>query len=321
MKKIFIFILIVFFTTLAFAQVPTFHQFYGEIKDNNGNLIKNACMDAYINNNPVGSYKSPNGSYGLAELFFVSDGKNGDEIKFYVSGLYSKSFIFENEGLTELNLILTAYEDKLCGNGNIDCNEECEGTNFNGDSCAKRGFSQGSLSCSSCKIDASACSNPAGGGNGGGGGGGGGASCVSNWSCNWSECINGVQRYNCTDLRNCNNNTGKPAEQTRNCSVSTDTDDLLTGNGLDSYNKGEQPDVNWIYLMLIFILLTLAIISGIAIVIARNKNAKKQKKDMDLKIKEFIVKARMRGYSNKEIKEMLIKNGWKEEEIDDILEK
>lgn len=49
----------------------------------------------------------------------------------------------------------------LCGNGDIDSGEECDGSNFGGSSCSTYGYSSGNLSCSaSCQIDVSSCSDP-----------------------------------------------------------------------------------------------------------------------------------------------------------------
>lgn len=50
-----------------------------------------------------------------------------------------------------------------CGDGIVqsDLNEECDGTNLNGSSCATFGYSLGSLSCGgTCKFDKTGCSNP-----------------------------------------------------------------------------------------------------------------------------------------------------------------
>jgi len=44
-----------------------------------------------------------------------------------------------------------------CGNGWLDENEECDGTNFGGVTCASYGFYSGSLSCSGCFINHSGC--------------------------------------------------------------------------------------------------------------------------------------------------------------------
>ncbi len=47
----------------------------------------------------------------------------------------------------------------VCGNGNIEGNEDCDGTDLNGETCVSRGFESGTLSCdSSCRFDTSQCS-------------------------------------------------------------------------------------------------------------------------------------------------------------------
>src|SRR3989344_6781100 len=67
----------------------------------------------------------------------------------------------------------------LCGDGVVDSSEECDGANLNGASCSSRGFTSGTLSCSSsCEFNTSSCTTvapsvtptPSGGGGGGGGG-------------------------------------------------------------------------------------------------------------------------------------------------------
>ncbi len=45
----------------------------------------------------------------------------------------------------------------ICGDGMILGGEECDGTNLGGASCTSRGFTGGTLSCSSCAYDESAC--------------------------------------------------------------------------------------------------------------------------------------------------------------------
>ncbi len=45
-----------------------------------------------------------------------------------------------------------------CGNGEIDADEECDGANLNGRTCARLGFTSGDLACTqSCTFDTAAC--------------------------------------------------------------------------------------------------------------------------------------------------------------------
>jgi hypothetical protein len=68
-----------------------------------------------------------------------------------------------------------------CGDGVVETLEECDGVNLNGASCMSRGFTSGSLSCtSSCSFNSSACiyTPPTSGGGSGGGGSARGAQIV-----------------------------------------------------------------------------------------------------------------------------------------------
>ena len=80
---------------------------------------------------------------------------------------------------SESNATVTIVPE--CGDGVIEGDEQCEGTDFGGKSCSSYGYSRGSLSCNSCRISKSGCSNgnggsSSGGGGGSSGGGGGGGS-------------------------------------------------------------------------------------------------------------------------------------------------
>lgn len=67
-----------------------------------------------------------------------------------------------------------------CGDALIGVGEQCDGSNLGGATCSSRGFSSGSLSCTSaCTFNTNSCSSSSSGGGGGGGGssgGGGGGS-------------------------------------------------------------------------------------------------------------------------------------------------
>ena len=57
-------------------------------------------------------------------------------------------------------LIISGCTTSMCGNGQIESGEVCDGSNFNGQSCQSMGFDSGSLSCNGCaSIDTSGCSN------------------------------------------------------------------------------------------------------------------------------------------------------------------
>ena len=48
----------------------------------------------------------------------------------------------------------------VCGNGNVEANEQCDGPNLDGQTCISKGFNTGMLKCSpTCTFDQSGCSN------------------------------------------------------------------------------------------------------------------------------------------------------------------
>ncbi len=76
------------------------------------------------------------------------------------------------------------YGDLACGNGQIDYDEACDGSNLNGKSCSDYGFSSGSLSCSaSCTLVTASCTNIVVRSSGGGGGCPSGYSELPNHQC------------------------------------------------------------------------------------------------------------------------------------------
>lgn len=54
--------------------------------------------------------------------------------------------------------------------------------------------------------------------------------CAQRWSCSWSSCTNNVQTYDCVDLNNCNNLTGRPSESPKTCSSQTTASTTTTTN-------------------------------------------------------------------------------------------
>ena len=80
-------------------------------------------------------------------------------------------FLNSNSIVSAASVNVSADVQGLCGNGIIDSGEQCDGSKLNGKSCSTQGFSGGSLSCSNCAFNTSACTSappPSGGGGGGG---------------------------------------------------------------------------------------------------------------------------------------------------------
>jgi hypothetical protein len=64
---------------------------------------------------------------------------------------------------------VSADVQSLCGNGNIDSGEECDGSNLGGQTCASRGYAGGTLTCNSnCTFNTSQCTSASSDGGGGG---------------------------------------------------------------------------------------------------------------------------------------------------------
>jgi hypothetical protein len=81
--------------------------------------------------------------------------------------------VFFFKGITRVSALTVTVTANVpgCGNNVIDLGEQCDGINLNGSSCVSRGFSGGSLSCTSiCTFNTSACSISQPNNNGGGGG-------------------------------------------------------------------------------------------------------------------------------------------------------
>ena len=56
------------------------------------------------------------------------------------------------------SLMITGSGNAVCGNSFIEGNEQCDGTNFNGQTCVSKGFAGGTLKCGpTCSHDTSSC--------------------------------------------------------------------------------------------------------------------------------------------------------------------
>lgn len=91
---------------------------------------------------------------------------------FFISFLLIISFSFIYFKVKSQNVTVSAIVPGVCGNGIKEMKEQCDGSDFGGQTCFNFGFSGGNLSCNSnCTINTSGCIVSSGGGGGGGGGG------------------------------------------------------------------------------------------------------------------------------------------------------
>lgn len=82
--------------------------------------------------------------------------------------LYFFSFTNNAEALnTSATTILQVTVGATCGNNIVEGSEECDGTDLNGATCQNQGYDTGTLTCDSCTLNISSCSNNTGGGGGG----------------------------------------------------------------------------------------------------------------------------------------------------------
>lgn len=87
---------------------------------------------------------------------------------------YTKSENFQVQGhSTNIETVISSADFQIvppylpvCGNLVLENGEECDGTNFNGKTCADYSYGNGSLSCNLCRIDPSSCKNKILGGDG-----------------------------------------------------------------------------------------------------------------------------------------------------------
>ena len=57
---------------------------------------------------------------------------------------------------------VTVIQSVVCGNNIVEGTEQCDGTNLSGQTCTTQGYTGGSLSCSSCAFNFSACTSGSG---------------------------------------------------------------------------------------------------------------------------------------------------------------
>jgi len=90
------------------------------------------------------------------------------------SGSYNLSLVVgDSKHNTSINWSVAVNDIILCGNNIKESGEDCDGTDLSGEKCSSKGFSGGTLSCSSsCKFVTNSCTSTSSGGSGGSSGGG-----------------------------------------------------------------------------------------------------------------------------------------------------
>jgi len=120
----------IFLISFCFAQPPTFHQFYGDVLNEDGfNVETDISISAYISGNLVQMNNNENGVYGYDDLFIVENADDGDIVNLYVDNYFSVGYVFSNEEITRLDLVLNTSATKYC----IDA--DADGYNITGGSC------------------------------------------------------------------------------------------------------------------------------------------------------------------------------------------
>ena len=130
-----ILLLLVMPFVLAVPGIP--HQFYGSVLVNGQPAPDNNVITAFVQGDDYITV-TKDGKYGYSPNIFYVEDPNGDRsgelIQFYVGGKKADSYVFENNGYTQLNFDLTT----TCGDG----------------------YCLGDETCSSCPNDCGICTNP-----------------------------------------------------------------------------------------------------------------------------------------------------------------
>ncbi len=167
------------------------------------------------------------------EYLLECPGTNGT----YSCNISSDSNYYIVQGLKHSGIKEVGY----CGDGILQDNEQCEGSNLNGKSCQDLGYSGGTLQCSNCRFDTSGCYRSSGGGSSSGrsshhSSGGGilsitnAQSCTPYWNCTkWSSCMPNSKR-----VRYCHDNcTNETRTETLPCTYDTCTNGIKDGTESD----------------------------------------------------------------------------------------
>jgi len=105
------FVFALFLAGTAAAAPGTPHQFWGDVKINNAAAPDGTTITCLINGVDVASTTASAGRYGtFPNIFYIEDpdgNREGKTIVFYVNGIESASYVFENGQSTRLNLSIT----------------------------------------------------------------------------------------------------------------------------------------------------------------------------------------------------------------------
>jgi hypothetical protein len=151
------------YSNIASEGVLWSHE-YGHNVGLNHNTASGYIMYGYLSGNSVGltqaecdKYHTPNsGTQAVSNDLGVCSDDDGDEVQDQIDNcpLISNSDQADGDG----DGIGDVCEGPVCGNGVVDAGEECDGSDFAGDSCTNRGFDGGSLTCTPlCTIDLVNC--------------------------------------------------------------------------------------------------------------------------------------------------------------------
>lgn len=168
-------------------------SWYCSVFDNNSKSSNSSVMDVFvrindapylISNIPDFSWNEDD-NYSLNVSLYFGDEENN--IIGYGNTLISNiSLIIDNStGIVKLipdinftgnrSVIFSAYDSEFvfdsnnvslfvlnvadCGNSVIEPGEDCEGSDFNGETCLTKGYDSGDIGCISCSFDLTGCSN------------------------------------------------------------------------------------------------------------------------------------------------------------------
>jgi hypothetical protein len=154
----------VVFYLVGLDSLPEAGQYYN-YQISFGNPLRN--YNARINSVGQVSMSANSGMTNLVKSgntisYHINSVPQADELHYGNYNLYYASFYTSYAGENSWVLYSDGGQINPCGNGVIDSGEQCDGNNFNGQTCQGQGFDAGTLGCSSyCNLVTTGCSvNP-----------------------------------------------------------------------------------------------------------------------------------------------------------------